>query len=62
MSPTDATEHVTQLLESIRQGHASAADRLLPLLYDELHRMYGLVLSHHRRLARRFLPLDSYRG
>lgn len=48
MSPTDATEHVTQLLESIRQGHASAADRLLPLLYDELHRLAESFLRHER--------------
>ena len=48
MSQTAAVEHVTQLLESIRQGHASAADRLLPLLYDELHRLAESFLRHER--------------
>ncbi|HVP72211.1 MAG TPA: sigma-70 family RNA polymerase sigma factor [Phycisphaerales bacterium] len=33
---------------SIRQGHASAADRLLPLLYDELHRLAESFLRHER--------------
>ena len=48
MSHAAATEQVTQLLESIRQGHASAADRLLPLLYDELHRLAESFLRHER--------------
>jgi RNA polymerase sigma factor (TIGR02999 family) len=30
---------VTQLLDAIAAGHAEAADRLLPLVYDELRRL-----------------------
>lgn len=48
MSQAAAPERITQLLEEIRQGHASAADSLLPLLYDELHRMADNYLRSER--------------
>lgn len=38
---------ITRLLESLRAGQPDALDRLMPLVYDELHRIA------HRELARR---------
>jgi RNA polymerase sigma factor (TIGR02999 family) len=39
-------ERVTEVLAALGQGDASAADRLLPLVYDELRRLA------HRQMAR----------
>jgi RNA polymerase sigma factor (TIGR02999 family) len=43
---SDPTQHVEQLLAEIDGGDASAVDRLLPLVYDELH---GLAVRHLAR-------------
>jgi RNA polymerase sigma factor (TIGR02999 family) len=37
--------HVTQILRQIEQGDPSAAEQLLPLLYDELRRLAAQKLS-----------------
>jgi RNA polymerase sigma-70 factor, ECF subfamily len=34
--PTESVERITQLLADVGQGRRSAADQLLPLVYDEL--------------------------
>jgi RNA polymerase sigma-70 factor (ECF subfamily) len=44
--PTPSQEEVTQLLEAWTNGEKAAMDRLMPLVYRELHRMA------RRRLAR----------
>lgn len=37
---------VTQLLAALSEGHDSAADKLVPIIYDELRRMaHGLLLG-----------------
>jgi RNA polymerase sigma factor (TIGR02999 family) len=38
--------NVTQMLESIREGDPQAADRLLPLVYDELRRIAASKMAH----------------
>lgn len=38
---------ITQLLEQVREGDTTALDRLLPLVYDELH-----ALAHRQRASR----------
>jgi len=38
MTPDPATQ-VTQILQAAGRGEENAADRLLPLVYDELHRL-----------------------
>jgi RNA polymerase sigma factor (TIGR02999 family) len=39
---------VTQILSQIELGDVSAADRLLPLVYDELRKLAAAKLSHER--------------
>lgn len=39
---------VTQLLHAMRAGDAKAADNLLPLVYDELHRLARAYMRHER--------------
>jgi RNA polymerase sigma factor (TIGR02999 family) len=41
-------DDVTQILASIEQGDGRAADRLLPVVYDELRRLAAQQLSHER--------------
>src|SRR5262245_31780358 len=36
---TSAVSEVTQILTAIEQGEAHAADKLLPLVYDELRKL-----------------------
>jgi RNA polymerase sigma factor (TIGR02999 family) len=38
--------NVTQMLELIREGDPQAADRLLPLVYDELRRIAASKMAH----------------
>ena len=38
--------HVTQILCAIQQGESHAAERLLPLVYDELRRLAARKLNH----------------
>jgi hypothetical protein len=39
---------VTQVLSAIEQGDPSAAEQLLPLVYDELSRLASLQMAHDR--------------
>jgi RNA polymerase sigma factor (TIGR02999 family) len=48
-SPPEMTmSNVTQLLNSIGQGEAEAADRLLPLVYQELRKLAAAKLGHEK--------------
>ena len=48
-SPADSREELTRLVRRMRAGDAGAADELLPLVYDELHKLAGRVMSGQRR-------------
>src|SRR5262245_27892226 len=39
---------VTRILSAIEQGDPSAAEQLLPLVYDELRKLAALKLSHEK--------------
>ena len=39
---------VTRILNAIEQGDAKAADKLLPLVYDELRRLAAQKMSHEK--------------
>jgi RNA polymerase sigma factor (TIGR02999 family) len=41
-------QEVTQLLSDLTAGDDSAAGRLLPMVYDELHRLAGAYFAHER--------------
>lgn len=41
-------EQVTQLLEELNSGNQAAMESLMPLVYDELHRIAARHLSHER--------------
>jgi RNA polymerase sigma-70 factor, ECF subfamily len=45
---TYAPEDVTRLLEAVRAGEQGALDRLLPLVYDELHRIAARYARRER--------------
>ncbi len=47
-APDDATVlgAVTRVLEAVRRGEPRAADRLLPMVYDELRRLAAARLEH----------------
>lgn len=40
---------VTHILYELRQGNRQAEKRLIPLIYDELHRIAAMHLRHERR-------------
>ena len=44
---------VTQILRQIESGDPSAADQLLPLVYDELRRLAAAPVTYHLRQLRR---------
>jgi len=46
---TRSSQGITQLLERWSQGDAEALDQLMPLVYDELHRLAGAYLRRERR-------------
>jgi RNA polymerase sigma-70 factor, ECF subfamily len=46
---TRSPEGVTQLLERWSEGDEEALDQLMPLVYDELHRLAGAYLRRERR-------------
>jgi RNA polymerase sigma factor (TIGR02999 family) len=46
---TRSPEGVTQLLERWSEGDEKALDELMPLVYDELHRLAGAYLRRERR-------------
>ena len=39
---------VTRILSAIQQGDPSAAEQLLPLVYDELHRLAAEKMAQER--------------
>jgi RNA polymerase sigma factor (TIGR02999 family) len=45
---TTSPQEVTQLLENWRNGDKSALDQLMPLVYDELHRMASWYMRRER--------------
>ncbi len=45
--PHDATE-ITRLLDAASRGQAQATEQLLPLVYDELRRLAGGLMSRER--------------
>jgi RNA polymerase sigma-70 factor (ECF subfamily) len=45
---TRPSQGITQLLERWSQGDAEALDQLMPLVYDELHRVAGAYLRRER--------------
>lgn len=47
-SSHDASHEVTQILHDWSGGDASAAERLMPLVYDELRRLAGSYLRRER--------------
>jgi hypothetical protein len=46
-APSDPAK-TTRLLRAVKTGDAQAADQLLPLVYDELHRMAGRLMGQER--------------
>lgn len=44
-----SSQGITQLLERWSQGDEAALDQLMPLVYDELHRLAGAYLRRERR-------------
>jgi RNA polymerase sigma-70 factor (ECF subfamily) len=48
MPPTNPTAEVTVLLAAFRRGEPEAAERLIPLVYDELHRLAVRYMRHER--------------
>src|SRR5579885_1489975 len=50
LRPADLTSmaHVTQILNAIEQGDPHAAERLLPLVYDELRQLAAQKLSQEK--------------
>jgi RNA polymerase sigma factor (TIGR02999 family) len=49
MSPADARDQVTQLLQEAGAGHPQAAQALLPIVYDELRKLAGGLLGSSGR-------------
>ena len=47
--PTRSPQGVTQLLEKWSAGDDEALDQLMPLVYDELHRLAGAYLRRERQ-------------
>lgn len=46
---TRSSEGITQLLERWSKGEEEARDKLMPLVYDELHRLAATYLRRERR-------------
>lgn len=44
----DDVKEVTQILAAVEQGDPAAAERLLPLVYDELRKLASAKLSHEK--------------
>ncbi len=44
-----AMNEVTQLLEAVTRGESAAAERLLPLVYEELRQLAAGYLEHEKR-------------
>jgi len=59
----DSSEQVTKLLEAIDHGESGAAEKLLPLVYEELRSRAGKLLVSERRdhtLQRTALVHEAY--
>src|SRR5580765_1961201 len=59
----DSNEQVTKLLQAIDQGESGAAEKLLPLVYEELRSRAGKLLVSERRdhtLQRTALVHEAY--
>ena len=48
MEPSRDASDVTQILSAIQGGDLKAADRLLPIVYEELRRLAAQKLSHEK--------------
>ena len=44
--PSEPVEHVTQLLRAAQAGDAAAADRLLAVVYEQLHQLARARMAH----------------
>jgi RNA polymerase sigma factor (TIGR02999 family) len=44
--PCDSVEHVTELLRSVQAGDTAAADRLLAVVYEQLHQLARARMAH----------------
>ena len=45
---TRMAEQISELVAGVRQGDAHATEKLVPLLYDELHRMAAALMARER--------------
>ncbi len=45
---TPSSSEVTQLLEAVNRGEQAAFAQLLPLVYDELHRIAGRYMARQQ--------------
>jgi DNA-binding GntR family transcriptional regulator len=50
-----SAEQVTQILEAVGAGDEQAADKLLPLVYEELRRLAGAKMAQQPRRVLRYL-------
>ncbi len=48
MQPSDLQTRVTQILQEVQRGDASASEQLLPLVYDELRGLADGFFRHER--------------
>jgi RNA polymerase sigma factor (TIGR02999 family) len=46
LMPSEPVEHVTQLLRAVQAGDAAAADRLLAVVYEQLHQLAHARMAH----------------
>ncbi len=49
MQPEATANEITRLLNEMRDGHASAADQLVPLIFDQLRRTARRLLQAERK-------------
>ncbi len=48
MTPNPLSDDVTTLLTAVRRGDSEAAERLFPVVYDELHRIASAFMRQER--------------
>jgi RNA polymerase sigma factor (TIGR02999 family) len=63
MTEPASAAHVTQLLREWQDGSQDALDRLVPLVYDELHALASRHLAHewrHDRLQTTVVVNEAY--
>jgi RNA polymerase sigma factor (TIGR02999 family) len=44
--PCESVDHITQLLRAAQAGDAAAADRLLAIVYEQLHQLARARMAH----------------